>query len=359
MPSTQPKQAGAQDPMDFNNNRELRAQLFILRNKSCCEITISDYGARIVSLVVPDKNRQLTNVVLGFDHPQEYLLATMPYYGAAIGRYGNRIAGGKFSLGGQDYQLPQNNGGNCLHGGLRGFHDHVWEAAQRAENCIEFSRMFEDGDEGFPGNLRVKILYTLTENSALRIQYEAVSDKSTIINLTNHAFFNLNGAGMGDIYDHDLHINADAYTPVDGSLIPTGALEPVEGTPFDFRQSVKIGLRINQQDEQLAMGNGYDHNYVLNPALPAMKEPAAIAIGDLTGIRLKVFTTEPGLQFYSGNFMDGTNRISGGIADHFRTAFCLETQHFPDSPNQPAFPPVVLKPQEIFYSETIYAFDLA
>lgn len=336
-----------------------KTDLYILRNKNKAEAAFTNYGARIVSLRVPDQSGKLTDVVVGFAGVEAYRQSTEPYFGATIGRYGNRIAGGKFKLDGQEYSIFINNSPNALHGGKKGFQDVVWDARQVNDQTLEFSYLSKDMEEGFPGNLQVKVIYSLSDDNELIINYEASTDKKTIVNLTNHAFFNLNGEGSGNILNHSLQINAALYTPIDSTLIPLGKIEPVAGSPFDFRKAVKIGGRIENNTIQLKYGKGYDHNYVLNPAESGKMKSAAIARGDQSGIVMEVFTQEPGLQFYSGNFMQGKNTFKGGSKDDFRTAFCLETQHFPDSPNQPAFPETVLKPGDLYKTSTVYKFSVS
>lgn len=331
-------------------------QLYTLENKNGAKAMITNYGGRLVSLLVPDKNQQLTDVVAGFSDVQGYQQSTEPYFGATIGRYGNRIAKGKFSLDGKSYELFTNNGSNTLHGGKKGFQDVVWDAKKIDEQTLELSYLSKDMEEGFPGNLKVKVVYTLEDNHALKITYDATTDKNTVVNLTNHAFFNLNGAGSGTILNHLVKINANSYTPVDSTLIPTGQIAPVKGTPFDFTSPKTIGERIEADNEQLKFGKGYDHNFVLNKQ--GADEPAAIVAGDKSGVVMEVYTDQPGLQFYSGNFMQGKNKMKGNRTDDFRTAFALETQHFPDSPNQPSFPSTVLKPGVAYHTETIYKFSV-
>ena len=316
--------------------------------------TFTTYGARLISLSVPDKNGKTTNVVLGFDSDSAYAHSTEPYFGAAIGRYGNRIAKGKFTLDGKGYQLTINNGPNTLHGGKHGFQSKTWQVSQPDSATLIFTYLSKDGEEGFPGNLNVKVTYKLRSDNALQMDYEATTDKTTVVNLTNHAFFNLNGEGSGSIGGHRLRIAADKYTPVDSTLIPTGQLESVERTPFDFRKGFAIGTRINDHNQQLTNGKGYDHNFVLNKH--SFATAVADVIGEKSGIVVKVFTDQPGLQFYSGNFMQSKNEMRG-YKDDFRTAFALETQHFPDSPNQPNFPTTVLKPGETYHSQTVYKFS--
>lgn len=335
-----------------------KTDLYILKNRNNAEAAFTNYGARIVSLIVPDRSGKLTDIVVGLSGLEEYKNSTEPYFGATIGRYGNRIARGKFTIDGKGYSLFINNSPNSLHGGKKGFQDVVWDAKQVNEHTLEFSYLSKDMEEGYPGNLQVKVIYTLTDENELKIDYEATTDKKTIVNLTNHAFFNLNGEGSGSILDHRLQINAEWYTPVDSALIPTGKLEPVQGTPFDFRKPARIGERIGVQNIQLKHGKGYDHNYVLNPANGEELQLAAIVQGERSGIIMEVFTREPGLQFYSGNFMQGKNKFKGGSRDDLRTAFCLETQHFPDSPNQPAFPSTILNPAEVYKTSSVYKFSV-
>ena len=315
------------------------------------------YGARLVSLEVPDKNGKLVNVVWGFDSTSQYReCVTDPYYGAIIGRYGNRIAKGRFSLYYKTCRLDTNDHGNSLHGGRNGFHNQQWQAGSKTDSSVTFSLFSKDGDGGYPGNLNVTVTYTLTSYNSLKIDYRATTDAPTVINLTNHAYWNLNGPGNGNILRHILKINADRYTPVDSLLIPAGKLDSVGGTPFDFRKGRDIGVRINDHHPQLHNGRGYDHNFVLRPH--AKNTAVAEITGDLSSIRMQIYTDQPGLQFYSGNFMAGKNTMNGGAKDAFRSGFCLETQHFPDSPNQPAFPSVQLNAGEIFRSTTVYQFSL-
>lgn len=331
--------------------------LFILRNKNQAEAAFTNYGARILSLRVPDQSGTLTDVVVGFGSIENYQQSSERYFGATIGRYGNRIAKGKFQLDGKEYSIFINNTPNALHGGKKGFQDVVWDAKQLNEHTLEFTYLSKDMEEGFPGNLQVKVIYSLSDDNELIINYEASTDKKTIVNLTNHAFFNLNGEGSGSILDHTLQINAEQYTPVDSTLIPLGEIASVAGSPFDFRKALRIGQRIEDNNIQLKYGKGYDHNYVLNPGKNEEMKMAAIVRGDKSGIVMEVITQEPGLQFYSGNFMKSKNTFKGGIKDDFRTAFCLETQHFPDSPNQPKFPSTILNPGELYRTKTIYKFS--
>ena len=334
--------------------------LYILENQQGVTAAITNYGGRVVSLLVPDKSGELVDVVIGYDSLKKYSEGPETYFGSLIGRYGNRIANGSFNLDGNAYTLPTNNGPNTLHGGNKGFQAVVWEAEQPNAQTLELSYLSEDMEEGFPGNLSVKVKYTLTQDNGLLISYEAETDKKTVVNLTNHAYFNLNGEGNGDILDHKLQFAADAYTPVDETLIPTGEIASVEGTPFDFREPTPIGERIDAEVEQIKNGLGYDHNIVLtNPdATGDSLRWAAGVLGDQTGIYMEVLTEEPGVQFYSGNFMEGNNTLKSGAKDDYRTAFCLETQHFPDSPNQPDFPSTVLSPGETYQTSTMYRFSV-
>lgn len=333
-----------------------QTDLFTLVNKDSAKALITNYGGRLVSLLVPDKEGKLVDVVAGFDSVTGYKDSTEPYFGATIGRYGNRIAKGKFTLDGKDYTLFTNNGVNTLHGGKKGFQDVVWDAKQINPQTLELNYVSKDMEEGFPGQLTVKVTYTLKDNNALEISYEAKTDKNTIVNLTNHAFFNLNGEGSGSILNHQVMINADLYTPIDSTFIPTGKLESVKGTPFDFTSPKTIGERIEMKNLQLTNGKGYDHNFVLKKH--AETDPVATVRGDKSGIVMHVYTDQPGLQFYSGNFMLGKNTMKGNHKDDFRTAFAMETQHFPDSPNQPSFPSTLLKPGEIYRTKSIYRFSV-
>jgi len=342
-----------QTSMDGKNT-----DLYILKNKNGVEAAFTNYGARIISLKVPDQHGVQTDVIVGFSSIDEYIKSTEPYFGATIGRYGNRIAKGKFILDGTSYSLSINNGVNSLHGGKKGFQDVVWDTKQLNKQSIAFSYFSKDMEEGYPGNLKVKVIYNLTDENELKISYEATTDKKTVVNLTNHAFFNLNGEGSGTILNHQLQINADLYTPVDSTLIPTGKHENVAETPFDFRKFSTIGKRITDHHEQLKNGKGYDHNYVLNDQNSNQLHLAARVEGEKSGIIMEVFTMEPGLQFYSGNFMQSKNIFKGGSKDDFRTAFCLETQHFPDSPNQPTFPSTVLNHGKLYNTSSVYKFSI-
>lgn len=331
---------------------------YIIQNKNKVKAVFTNYGGRIVSLFVPDKDGKLIDVVTGFKTVDEYRKSTEPYFGATIGRYGNRIAKGKFMLDGKQVNLTINNGPNTLHGGKAGFQDVVWDAKQVDDHTIQFSYLAKDMEGGFPGNLHVKVIYSLNDQNELHMDYEATTDKTTVCNLTNHAFFNLNGEGSGTILNHVVQIYANKYTPVDSTLIPTGKLEPVAGTPFDFNKPTTIGARINAQNEQLKDGKGYDHNFVLSGAAPGKITHAATVTGDKSGVVMDVYTEEPGLQFYSGNFMQSKNTFKGGAKDDFRTAFAMETQHFPDSPNEPSFPTTTLKPGETYKTSSYYKFSV-
>ena len=329
---------------------------YTLRNAGGAEVSIITYGGIVTALKVPDRAGKSGDVVLGYDSLDEYL-KNGQYFGALIGRYGNRIAGGKFSLDGQTFTLPRNNGSNCLHGGDHGFDKVLWTATPRETDlgpALELTYFSKDGEEGFPGNLKVTAVYTLTTDNALRVDFTATTDRPTVCNLTHHSYFNL--AGTGDILGYSLMIAADRFTPVNASLIPTGELQPVAATPFDFTSSQKIGARINDDNKQLRFGQGYDHNWVLNK--PAGELGLAARVADpQSGRVLEVFTTEPGLQFYSGNFLGDTYGKSGTVYHH-RWALCLEPQHYPDSPNHPKFPSTELKPGQTYKNTIIYRFSV-
>lgn len=333
--------------------------LFVLQNHNGMQAAITNYGGRLVSLVVPGKNGKMVDVNIGFSDLQPYRGPNDGCFGAVVGRYGNRIAKARFTLDGVTYRLLANNGANTLHGGKKGFQAVVWDAKKINDSTLELSRVSTHMEEGFPGNLKVKVTYALTANNGIMCAYEAVTDKTTVVNLTNHAYFNLNGEGSGTILNHRMQIYADKYTPVDAGLIPTGALAPVAGTPFDFTQPVAIGARIGEDNEQLKKGNGYDHNFVLTGTKVNGLNHAATVTGDQSGIVMDVYTDEPGVQFYTGNFLRGANTLKDGSKDDQRTAFCLETQHFPDSPNQPSFPSTVLKPGAMYKTKTVYQFSIA
>jgi len=331
--------------------------LYTLRNANGAVAQIITYGGIVTTLEMPDKDGGFGDVVLGYDNLDGYV-KNNPFFGCIVGRYGNRIAGGKFTLNGKTYTLATNNGPNSLHGGLKGFDKQVWEvvkaAAVNGGATLELRYVSKDGEEGFPGNLTVTTLYTLTADNALRIDYTATTDADTHCNLTHHSYFNL--AGSGDILNHEMMIAADKFTPVDATLIPTGELRPLAGSPLDFSKPTKIGSRINAADEQIKLGGGYDHNYVINK--PAGQLGLAARVSEATSGRvMEVWTTEPGVQLYTGNFLDGTIRGKGGWIYQQRNAFCLEPQHYPDTPNQPGFPTTVLKPGETYKNTIIYKFS--
>ena len=332
-----------------------QTHLFVLKNKNGMEAAITNYGARLVSLLVPDRAGKMLDVVVGCSSIEGYVKAGSSYYGATIGRYGNRIAKGHFNLDGKDYSLFINNRPNSLHGGKEGFDRKVWDAKKIDGQTLELTYVSKDMEEGYPGTLSVKVVYKLTNNNAVRISYEATTDKITVVNLTNHSYFNLNGEGNGTILNHTVQLDADNYTPVDATLIPTGKIVTVKGTPFDFTVATTIGAHINDNNEQIEKGRGYDHNFVLNKH--GFTTPVAIVKGDKTGIVMKVYTDEPGIQFYSGNFMGGFNTMKYGEKDQRRTGFAMETQHFPDSPNQPQFPATILKPGQTYKTQTMYKFE--
>ncbi|MDR2810181.1 MAG: galactose mutarotase [Tannerellaceae bacterium] len=328
--------------------------LYVLKNKNGLEAAITNYGGRWVSMMVPDKDGKPTDVVLGYDKIADYL-ASFGNFGALIGRYGNRIANATFTLDSVAYSLPANNNGHCLHGGPEGYHTRVWDAVQVNDQTLELTYLSPDGEAGFPGNLNIKVTYTLTDNDAIDIRYEATTDKPTIVNLTHHSYFNLSGVPGSQITDQLIQINADAYTPVDATLIPTGVIESVEGTPMDLRTLIPIGARIDEPFDQLQKGIGYDHNWVLNTE-GDINTLAAKAVSEQSGIVLEVYTNEPGIQFYTGNAMSGRDVGKQSVTYPHRGAFCLETQHYPDSPNQPDFPSVVLLPGQTYQSCCIYKF---
>jgi aldose 1-epimerase len=347
-----------QQPFGTHDGRPIT--LYTLTNSHGVEIRAMNYGGIIVSIRVPDRKGQLADIVLGHDTLEGYT-PNPPYLGAIIGRYGNRIANGTFTLDGKTYTLPKNDGPNTLHGGVEKTFDRVvWDAEPlKDQTGVAFTYLSHDGDDGFPGNLKVKVTYTLTDGNALIIDYEATTDKATPINLTQHSYFNLAGEGNGDILNHEIMINADRFTPVDKNLIPTGELRPVKGTPFDFTTPTKIGARIDENYEQLVLGHGYDHNFVLNRKPNQNGEVLAARVHEPTsGRTLEVWTTQPGMQFYTGNFLDGTITGKNGHVYRRRYAFCLETQHFPDSPNHPDFPNTILKPGETYREKTVFKFGM-
>lgn len=332
---------------------------FIMKNINGMKVGIITYGGIITFLNAKDKNNVYEDIVLGYDNLAQYENSN-PYFGAIIGRYGNRIAGGKFHLNGKNYELAKNNGDNHLHGGLKGFDKVVWEAKQILNDnraSIELKYLSKDMEEGYPGNLEVKVIYTLDNNDQLTVNYEAVSDKTTIVNLTQHSYFNLSGDFKNDILDHELVINADSFLPVNSKLIPTGKFKDVKGTPFDFRDPKQIRRDIGIEDEQLKNGLGYDHCWILNNQSEGFRFVAS-AYDKISGRLLEIFTDEPGIQFYSGNFLDGTLPGKKGDKYNFRTGFCLETQHFPDTPNQKNFPSVQLNLGEKYLSKTSFKFSV-
>jgi aldose 1-epimerase len=334
---------------------------YVLTNKKGVEAVVISYGATLVSLNVPDLNGKPGDVVLGYDTLDGYEQGKS-FFGATIGRYGNRIAGGEFTLDGTTFHIPKNDGPNTLHGGTRGFNKRVWTGVDRSRTeaqVLELSYTSADREEGYPGTLRVKVTYTLpAEANELRIDYAATTDKDTVVNLTNHSYFNLSGDTGKEILNHRLLLRASQFTPVDSTLIPTGELRAVRGTPFDFTKPIAIGERIEENDEQLKFGKGYDHNWVLERTEKGALQLAAEVYEPTSGRVLQVLTTEPGIQFYSGNFLDGTAKGKGGQVYGHRTGLCLETQHFPDSPNHPQFPSTVLKPGQTYRSSTVLRFSI-
>jgi aldose 1-epimerase len=334
-------------------------KLYTLKNKSGTTVRITNYGATVTSIQTADRDGNMADIALGYNDVSGYMNAVdKPYFGAIVGRYGNRIANGRFFIDGRKYTLATNNGENHLHGGVIGFDKVVWDAEVVGANAVEFSYLAKDMEEGYPGNLQISVTYTLTEGNELRIDYLATTDKKTPVNLTNHTYFNLKGEGVGDILGHELMINARGYTPVDSGLVPTGQIVPVLGSPFDFSKPKAIGRDIVLTNQQLAYGLGYDHNFVLekggkNSALTL----AATVYEPTSGRFMEIFTEEPGIQFYSGNFLDGRLKGKAGNTYVHRGGFCLETQHYPDSPNQPAFPSTILNPDEEYETTTIYKFS--
>ncbi len=338
---------------------EKQTDLITIRNANGLVMQVTNYGAKIVTLFVPDRDGNMADIVFGYESIQEYLDGNRSF-GAIVGRYANRIDSGTFTLDGTRYQLPLNDGGkNTLHGGDTGFSDVVWEAEKintEEGEAVKLTLLSPDGDQGFPGNLTTEVIYTLTDEDELIVDYKAVTDKPTVVNLSQHSYFNLAGHAAGSILDHELTINADYFTLVDENLIPTGELRTVEGTPLDFREPHKIGERIEDEYEQLIIGNGYDHNFVLNKETPGELSFAASAYEDSTGRFMEVFTTHPAIQLYTGNFLNGENG-KGDAVYNFRTGFCLETQHYPDSPNHPEFPSTVLRPGDEYKHRTIFKFS--
>jgi len=337
-----------------------QVSLYTLKNAKGMEATIMTYGGILVSLRVPDRNGKLDDVVLGYDSLKGYL-SDKAYFGALIGRYGNRIGKGTFSLNGVRYTLATNNGPNHLHGGIKGFDKVIWTVDEKQSTewkSLLLTYVSKDGEEGYPGTLTVKVRYSVTDANELKIEYEASTDKPTAVNLTHHSYFNLAGAGKGDILGHMLMLQADGFTPVDDGLIPTGEIRPVRGTPMDFTVPALIGARVNADDLQLKVAGGYDHNWVLNRSGAAL-ELAARVQEPTTGRVMEVLTIEPGIQFYCGNFLDGSALGKGGVPYNHRYGFCLETQHFPDSPNHPTFPTTTLNPGEKYSTTTVYRFSTA
>jgi aldose 1-epimerase len=332
-------------------------RIYVLKNKNGLLSEITNYGGKVVSLWVPDRLGNFEDIVLGHSNIDDYLASKEKYFGALIGRYGNRIAKGKFSLKGKEYNLAENNGENHLHGGNKGYDAVVWDAIQIDNQTLELKYVSKSMAEGYPGNLTIKVIYQLTDNNELKIEYWATTDATTVVNLTHHSFFNLKGAGNGTINNHILQVNAAYYTPVDKGLIPTGEIATVEDTPFDFQQPIEIGKRLESKSKQLEYGLGYDHNFVLNQSLEGLNFAAQIS-EPISGRIIEVYTNEPGLQFYGGNFLNGSVVGKGGKSYKYRTAFCLETQHFPDSPNKPHFPSTRLDPIDKYYSICIYKFSI-
>lgn len=336
-----------------------KTDLYTLKNKTGIEITVTNYGAHVIEIWTPDKNGKFEDIVLGHDNIEDYIhYKGERFLGATIGRYGNRIDKGHFELDGKSYQLSINDTPNSLHGGTNGFDRVVWDVEQTNPQELILTYLSKDGEEGYPGNLKVTMKYQLTNDNEFIITHTATTDKKTIVNLTHHSFFNLHGAGNGTINDHVLTINANRFTPIDETLIPTGELRLVKGTPMDFRSPTLIGARVDTNDEQLNYAHGYDHNWVLNRESLNELELAATVYEAQSGRTLEVWTTEPGIQFYGGNFFDGTTKGKDGKSYNYRESFALETQHFPDSPNHPNFPSTVLNPNETYKHICIYKFGI-
>jgi aldose 1-epimerase len=340
---------------DWGSTPEGHAKLFTLTSRDL-QVQIVEYGARIVSIKAPDRNGHRVNVVLGYNNIAQYVSDPKDFFGAVVGRYGNRIAKGTFSLDGKSYQIPVNNNGNALHGGPQGFSSKLWHGTAIGTNAVELTLTSADGDMGFPGTLHASVRYTLTGNR-LRLDYHAETDHPTVVNLTNHSYFNLAGEASGNILSQEIRLAADSFTPIDATMIPTGEIHRVSGTAFDLRRLIPIGEKINASDNQLHLAGGYDHNFVLRGNSGTLRE-AAYALDPASGRTLTVLTTQPGVQFYSGNFLSGLNRGSGGILYAKHAGFCLETQHFPDSPNHPSFPSTVLRPGKAFSSTTVFIFGV-
>jgi len=331
--------------------------MYTISNKNGIKLILSNYGGRIIGLFTPDKSGRFQDIVLGYDNLEGYLNSNEEYFGAIIGRYANRIGQAKFSIGNITFFLEKNNGENNLHGGKKGFHKVFWAVHQVDCQTLELNYLSKDMEEGFPGNLTVKVIYCITNDNELRIEYFASTDKTTIVNLTHHSFFNLAGDFKETINNHILQIPADFFTPVDIDLIPTGEISPVLATPFDFKNPTSIGERLDVSNEQLKFGKGYDHNWVLDIKANNEIHLSARVIEPISGRTMEVYSNEPGIQFYGGNFLNGRDIGKNGISYDYRTAFCLETQHFPDSPNKKNFPSTLLKPGEQYYSVCIYRFD--
>ncbi|SEI82644.1 aldose 1-epimerase [Cyclobacterium xiamenense] len=354
------KTLSAMDPAKFEktiNGKEV--SLYRLSNANGMEMTVTNFGARVVELFAPDKEGNFADVVLGYDNLDDYINHPTSYYGAPIGRYGNRIADAQFTLNGETYELEANNGPNNLHGWPGGYHIAVWEVLEATDQKLAMKYVSPDGEAGFPGELTVFMNYYLTDDNEFRITYEATTDQPTVVNLTHHSFFNLNGHGEGDVKNHMLELNADRFTPVNEVLIPLGDLRPVEGTPMDFTEPHRVGERIDDDYEQLQKGGGYDHNWVINREEGSSETILAASVWvPENGRKMEVYTDQPGVQVYTGNFMDGTSASKGEKTYGKRGAICLETQHFPDSPNQPQFPSVTLNPEETYTHECIYKFSV-
>ena len=351
------KTASGLNPADFQTEVDgKQTALYTLKNANGMEVCITNFGGRIVSVMVPDKDGVMRDVVLGFDSIADYVKYPSDF-GATIGRYANRIGQGKFSLDGVDYQLPTNNYGHCLHGGPKGFQYRVFDAVQPDQRTLKLSYLSKDGEEGFPGNLQCTVTFTLTDDNAIDIRYAAETDKPTIVNMTNHSYFNLDGDPSQNNSEYLLMVDADNYTPVDSTFMTTGEIVPVEGTPMDFRQPTAVGARIDDDFQQLKNGLGYDHNWVLNTKGDDSRACATL-VSPKTGIKLEVFTNEPGIQVYAGNFLDGTLRGKKGITYGRRASVCLETQKYPDTPNKPEWPTAVLRPGEKYDSHCIFRFSV-
>lgn len=334
--------------------------IYTLKNANQLEIKITNYGGIVTSIRLPDRNGRFADVALGYDNLQDYI-NNSSYFGCIVGRYGNRIGNARFNLGGEEYTLNKNDGENSLHGGIKGFDKVLWDAEPvigEGYQSLKLTYLSKDGEEGFPGNLSVMVTYTLKDDNSFIIDYSATTDRPTIVNLTNHTYWNLSGEGSGDILKHELMLNADSFTPVDQGLIPTGEIRSVKNTPMDFTKPTAIGERIDADDEQLKFGKGYDHNWVLNSNESDELKLAATVYEPITGRFMEILTTEPGIQFYTGNFLDGSLTGKSGRAYEFRNGFCLETQHFPDSPNKPEFPSVALSPDETYKTTTIHKFSV-